>query len=218
MRGKLCDPRLGTDRLRLIPACAGKTTYSPERCRELRAHPRVCGENIFIAVAPAVIAGSSPRVRGKPPGVGRAITVFGLIPACAGKTKNPRKPRAGLPAHPRVCGENLPTIIQAFLDAGSSPRVRGKPPDDHSGIFGCGLIPACAGKTRWEGRLNWRMRAHPRVCGENVPMREATAHMMGSSPRVRGKLLVALPADYAPGLIPACAGKTAENSTCRPLP
>ena len=54
---------------------------------------------------------------------------------------------------------------------------------------GDGLIPACAGKTqvvvvRWECQ-----RAHPRVCGENATSEYSTACQLGSSPRVRGKLV-----------------------------
>ena len=49
----------------LIPACAGKTQFSRRDIIRKWAHPRVCGENGFIRLAPAVLAGSSPRVRGK---------------------------------------------------------------------------------------------------------------------------------------------------------
>ena len=54
----------------------------------------------------------------------------------------------------------------------------------------------------------WISQAHPRVCGENVLMNEATAHMMGSSPRVRGKPDFVGEGVLEAGLIPACAGKT----------
>ena len=55
----------------------------------------------------SVVAGSSPRVRGKlEPPEGEA-SISGLIPACAGKTAVGSETLAAMRAHPRVCGENL---------------------------------------------------------------------------------------------------------------
>ena len=115
---------------------------------------------------------------------------FGLIPACAGKTEGicVAVPVDG--AHPRVCGENSPPS-----------GMRSAP---------AWLIPACAGKTftPFSGaEVGW---AHPRVCGENQSEATSAAFLGGSSPRVRGK-----PDGTAIhlgrwGLIPACAGKTAD--------
>ena len=50
--------------------------------------------------------GSSPRVRGKLWAVTCLRLVAGLIPACAGKTKDRLKNGSNHSAHPRVCGEN----------------------------------------------------------------------------------------------------------------
>ena len=51
-------------------------------------------------------------------------------------------------------------------------------------------------------------RAHPRVCGENSFGLLAVAGVVGSSPRVRGKLNYGNVRTFVAGLIPACAGKT----------
>ena len=112
----------------LIPACAGKTSPSTGTCRRRRAHPRVCGENIEPKTMPNPALGSSPRVRGKPPGdlvLGQAGR---LIPACAGKTPSPFPRGRPDAAHPRVCGENGAPVPYQVRHGGSSPRVRGKPP------------------------------------------------------------------------------------------
>ena len=70
-------------------------------------------------------------------------------------------------AHPRVCGENYTENAPVRSSAGSSPRVRGKRECSSLGRIRCGLIPACAGKTRAKrGRVSG-YGAHPRVCGEN---------------------------------------------------
>ena len=52
--------------LRLIPACAGKTTDSAAAAFHETAHPRVCGENHKENARHQTQQGSSPRVRGKP--------------------------------------------------------------------------------------------------------------------------------------------------------
>ena len=51
-----------------------------------------------------------------------------------------------------------------------------------------------------------RLRAHPRVCGENPMVAGAGWVAGGSSPRVRGKRLNLLDLRCVGRLIPACAG------------
>ena len=133
-------------------------------------------------------AGSSPRVRGKPRVTGIEITVFRLIPACAGKTLDLANAsiegglipacagktfirvfaRGPLGAHPRVCGENRAFDVLSIGRMGSSPRVRGKRAAFTAAGVSVGLIPACAGKTLTTFFAPSHTRAHPRVCGENV--------------------------------------------------
>ena len=95
-----------------------------------------------------------------------------------------------------------------LLALGSSPRVRGKPDRVHVHSGGCGLIPACAGKTSCSIPPSSVHRAHPRVCGENRLLHVLSGLCDGSSPRVRGKHVSGLGEQAAGGLIPACAGKT----------
>ena len=195
---------------RLIPARAGKTR--PGTCATLRraAHPRACGENPVPAIATEVAAGSSPRVRGKP-GADRAALGRGrLIPARAGKTSRQLSRHTNGRAHPRACGENVFWATSALLCLGSSPRVRGKLQELDPGrarrglIPACagkttggggtpppgGLIPACAGKTQVPDCAVAGEGAHPRACGENSTRSRHPARASGSSPRVRGKLVL----------------------------
>ena len=90
----------------LIPACAGKTLPVRAAKTKARAHPRVCGENSADHSKNAMLAGSSPRVRGKHAYLNSYRVVHGLIPACAGKTVDFTKDSVYRGAHPRVCGEN----------------------------------------------------------------------------------------------------------------
>ena len=195
-------------RVRLIPACAGKTRPRVLVNRFGGAHPRVCGENTSSHAVPNEVAGSSPRVRGKPRRTWRSCSPRGLIPACAGKTVEARSQASRAWAHPRVCGENETTGPFSQQVTGSSPRVRGKPAPLHGGPRPHRLIPACAGKTCTCHQTRSAPRAHPRVCGENPEDGIRSFAVAGSSPRVRGKPHQALPARKPRRLIPACAGKT----------
>ena len=168
VRGKPGDRSIACRLIGLIPACAGKTLSFVDDGGNGRAHPRVCGENFNAAFAFCCMAGSSPRVRGKP--IPRPTSRAGrrLIPACAGKTTHCALTEVEAGAHPRVCGENGTPQTGQRVPVGSSPRVRGKQEVLGTTVDGVGLIPACAGKTK---KLKIRLKsqkAHPRVCGENV--------------------------------------------------
>ena len=212
VRGKPAPLHGGPRPHRLIPACAGKTCTCHQTRSAPRAHPRVCGENPEDGIRSFAVAGSSPRVRGKPHQALPARKPRRLIPACAGKTTQTRPSPSPAPAHPRVCGENDPCASRTSVRSGSSPRVRGKPPGRQRRPGGEGLIPACAGKTRPCWVPGAPLRAHPRVCGENKATDAIQGALEGSSPRVRGKLEWRAQRRSSGGLIPACAGKTGRGS------
>ena len=113
-------------------------------------------------------------------------------------------------AHPRVCGENSAISSGASSGAGSSPRVRGKHRPSGRSLRVSRLIPACAGKTCSVSAKRSLTAAHPRVCGENHGKGGKTRLVPGSSPRVRGKPANPGMHTNPEGLIPACAGKTAD--------
>ena len=90
---------------------------------------------------------------------------------------------------------------------GSPPRVRGKGLlRMNSRSFGR-ITPACAGK-RFSGSISSARAAdHPRVCGEKQAACFATAAVIGSPPRVRGKGCESRCENRPAGITPACAGK-----------
>ena len=73
-----------------------------------------------------------------------------------------------------------------------------------------GLIPAYAGKTLGPSSAARWLSAHPRVCGENRMNVLGGVSVLGSSPRMRGKLRLGLPVVAMNRLIPAYAGKTPD--------
>ena len=115
------------------------------------------------------------------------------------------------------------------VNAGSSPRGRGKLLSVCESNPVEGLIPARAGKTlvvvevaeshcgsspRGRGKLIKSCRdltyslAHPRAGGENTQRAGSCPTPAGSSPRGRGKRSARRDRNHARGLIPARAGKT----------
>ena len=156
----------------------------------------------------AEAAGSSPRVRGKPPRDARGREFDGLIPARAGKTDYQDQCAERWTAHPRACGENPASCPTPGICAGSSPRVRGKLELDRLHPRSVGLIPARAGKTLCGSARSSSPRAHPRACGENRCAAASRGRGRGSSPRVRGKRGAPSGSMAALRLIPARAGKT----------
>ena len=155
-----------------------------------------------------VDAGSSPRGRGKHARVCTPRCRQRLIPAWAGKTRFHPVDAHGIPAHPRVGGENHDPRRDRPLMPGSSPRGRGKRERPGRVPTPGGLIPAWAGKTISSVPASARQRAHPRVGGENPWTVCPKSNAAGSSPRGRGKRGLLCRYAHERGLIPAWAGKT----------
>ena len=166
VRGTLYGRRVRRRPGGIIPACAGNT--SAQLCADIarRDHPRVCGEHPAVIAALNVEAGSSPRVRGtRLLGIGTGVGA-GIIPACAGNTRDFWRKCSDVGDHPRVCGEHR-----------RWPCADGRRP---------GIIPACAGNTRECSVFPSMPRDHPRVCGEHAQDGSNRTVIEGSSPRVRG--------------------------------
>ena len=91
---------------------------------------------------------------------------------------------------------------------GSSPRVRGADQRLAGQAPGEGIIPAHAGSSFWLGGVPDRGRDHPRACGEQVRSHSTNSGSEGSSPRMRGAVVLALVQRVAHGIIPAHAGSS----------
>ena len=81
-----------------------------------------------------------------------------------------------------------------------------------------GIIPAYAGSTCSSTRWTACTRDHPRVCGEHTPTQGVICAFTGSSPRMRGALLIRAGLAFQPGIIPAYAGSTSSRRRCRRAP
>ena len=148
----------------------------------------MCGENVVSRVSPCCL--------------------WGITPACAGKTEEHLFYKHLYRDHPRVCGENDFFIIRDGRSEGSPPRVRGKHMANGRKKRQEGITPACAGKTGRRQAPAPLVKDHPRVCGENAIPRYCASDVSGSPPRVRGKRRSTESASRNTRITPACAGKT----------
>ena len=87
----------------------------------------MCGEHEVNFRKIIIPEGSSPHVRGALTRFQRFKAASGIIPACAGSTKNVLLSPAAKWDHPRMCGEHFRSPVNCHVAHG--------------------IIPACAGST-----------------------------------------------------------------------
>ena len=114
--------------------------------------------------------------------------------------------------HPRVCGEKSTGQWHQISAVGSPPRVRGKEYLDNPDSHVVGITPACAGKSGVSYVSSAASGDHPRVCGEKMLTVPFSPELLGSPPRVRGKVLPMPWRVKASRITPACAGKRLKKS------
>ena len=109
--------------------------------------------------------GSSPRVRSRRQAQPLAVSPVGIISACAEQTEFRPRRRGFVKDHLRVCGADGLGPCQRFGEQGSSPRVRSRLHHAVVGVFGAGIISACAEQTAVSSWSVHAMKDHLRVCG-----------------------------------------------------
>ena len=103
-------------------------------------------------------------------------------------------------------------MVGKTREAGSPPRMRGKPLKRVPALRRKGITPADAGKTIDAIALALYERDHPRGCGENISKAVDFGGERGSPPRMRGKLNVFRIRRGQKRITPADAGKTAAST------
>ena len=119
------------------------------------------------------------------------------------------------PDHPRACGANQRHFQIPHVNAGSSPRMRGKPCVESGIPFQTRIIPAHAGQTIENSPISQPITDHPRACGANVWACGVGRAAYGSSPRMRGKLNKTRVGGAIRRIIPAHAGQTWHSNRCQ---
>ena len=140
-----------------------------------------------------------------------------IIPADAGSTLHNNILSSAPQDHPRGCGEHDLRDRERGSGRGSSPRMRGARSGIVNAVSSGRIIPADAGSTSPTTGTARLKRDHPRGCGEHVKLRVCDMCMMGSSPRMRGALILGPSRYRSARIIPADAGST-TCSCSAPIP
>ena len=111
-----------------------------------------------------------------------------------------------------MCGEKRRSNRYGLTQKGSPPRVRGKEKNQSESDQKRRITPACAGKSSVHTRRSGTNGDHPRVCGEKLLEQTRHFRLLGSPPRVRGKVLLAFLLIFVGRITPACAGKRLKRS------
>ena len=162
------------------------------------------------------ICGSSPQMRGALTTVQTFTVCVGIIPADAGSTPRKNCMLSGNTDHPRRCGEHYGHDRSRQARGGSSPQMRGALAVPYLLLTGVGIIPADAGSTPVSAIRVLGSWDHPRRCGEHVILVRLIQIMVGSSPQMRGALVIILLTIYSLRIIPADAGSTGRGKLQRP--
>ncbi len=136
----------------------------------------------------------------------------GITPAHAGKRIIKKKCKRLRRDHPRACGEKRPTSSDLQRSLGSPPRMRGKA--NLAKLVGAstGITPAHAGKRSYGNSFASVFRDHPRACGEKQRTPKRCANILGSPPRMRGKVNGCKVLGRKKGITPAHAGKSRDGA------
>ena len=151
-------------------------------------------------------------MRGKEVRVAIIRGLNGITPAYAGKRSKNHTDKGAISDHPRVCGEKAASRAMPSSGQGSPPRMRGKGRGAHSFLPFSGITPAYAGKRARDPVKAQETRDHPRVCGEKLYLAPLVRVVLGSPPRMRGKVMVVDVCDIRIGITPAYAGKRLKRS------
>ena len=136
-----------------------------------------------------------------------------IIPAHAGQTNRSATWTWARPDHPRTCGANGYGVVEHAPPIGSSPHMRGKPRQPKNSRQKHRIIPAHAGQTYGFLVPLGPDSDHPRTCGANCHISVVMNGSNGSSPHMRGKLIMHRLYIVLRRIIPAHAGQTL--SRCR---
>ncbi len=151
----------------IIPACAGNTSWRMTPLAYTSgSSPHVRGTH-RSAMSVLSTLGIIPACAGTHRSAMSVLSTLGIIPACAGNTIIITDSECYIWDHPRMCGEHDLMVINSLEDLGSSPHVRGTHQHHYPMPDTLGIIPACAGNTKFGNIIGHLIGDHPRMCGEH---------------------------------------------------
>ena len=189
-RGRPLYPYVMESKMRITPACAGKTRWQDAISFRRWDHPRMRGEDCLENIVIVFWAGSPPHARGR-------LTVpeaqkynYRITPACAGKTIFTHICVGDSTDHPRMRGEDVDALNTLDEFRGSPPHARGRHVHHALAPEPARITPACAGKTFSEHMWAKVRPDHPRMRGEDYIRCWSRTSSNGSPPHARGRRTV----------------------------
>ena len=170
----------------IIPARAGFTGASCDHPGCEADHPRSRGVYSAAPGSASHRRGSSPLARGLRDQDAAHGLARRIIPARAGFTAPPPRPRSPTEDHPRSRGVYGPPGLPGGAQTGSSPLARGLHQGGGDLVQPLGIIPARAGFTTAPTRTSVSGPDHPRSRGVYSTWSSARRTPSGSSPLARG--------------------------------
>src|SRR6218665_27682 len=186
VRGGSANPNTSGLDPRFTPACAGRIVGSSLANLNARVHPRMCGADKGLLGVECNSRGSPPHVRGGGMPRGRKNLRRRFTPACAGRIYVGNSCVCELKVHPRMCGADIPPLLDTAIDVGSPPHGRGG--SDAGRVWGVGGVHA----GMWGGDTHALHIAH---------------HLVGSPPHVRGGSFKSERKSVPARFTPPCAGR-----------
>ena len=169
------------------------------------------GEQIDIGVNGIHATGSPPLARGTGDICGVCWPPAWITPACAGNRQCDNLLHTCGWDHPRLRGEQLPSVRHGAGDKGSPPLARGTVSKVIVPLDTVGITPACAGNRVYTASRPSRPADHPRLRGEQFQLSLLAVWDSGSPPLARGTAAPnTLPSARA-GITPACAGNSFQT-------
>ncbi len=208
MRGTARGNRNGVLNGRFIPAHAGNRPSARQAGSISTVHPRACGEQFLCTIYRRDVPGSSPRMRGTGTCNLHCGSQVRFIPAHAGNRPTVPCARHAPSVHPRACGEQPSDFSLTSCPFGSSPRMRGTVDRAFVQPSIGRFIPAHAGNRISRALFMPVVSVHPRACGEQHACLGSLHSSDGSSPRMRGTVLLLGRLPYIGRFIPAHAGNS----------
>ena len=138
-----------------------------------------------------------------------------FIPAYAGNSRQERPSGAKSTVHPRLRGELPAPIAAVAVMDGSSPLTRGTQTIVFRVLRRVRFIPAYAGNSVGTCGRRSGNSVHPRLRGELLSEPLLKTAWFGSSPLTRGTLLSIGARIFCVRFIPAYAGNSGKQGSCR---
>ena len=152
--------------------------------------------------------GSPPRVWGRHNSPAYQNQAPRFTPTCVGTTRCSARRSTGRPVHPHVCGDDGDRGGRHRNDPGSPPRVWGRQSGARPGGWSRRFTPTCVGTTASICVTHRCATVHPHVCGDDQAPGVDIERVVGSPPRVWGRLTAQAEAINSKRFTPTCVGTT----------